>query len=924
MIKCSICAGKFTKGKVCISCGKAYCKKETLLECPFCRIGLTEAQITEQKLGENVIEWLTLGTFRIGLVDFKEIPSFAFRLYHSSAFEFAKSHQIIVFPSKESSWKFYSYFRTVSEYDKIFEKSRYSIVFEPTKKKQYILLNLEAITPDTADAEFMIVFLSNVFSQIEVFREIDNKVIKEALGEVLFDYVHKLGIPFVTVDEDTKQYAQILPEDLLGIYAEYVALKKLAKDYLREVPNFLRYKIELIFSRIESQRLDSLPGIFDIVNAYVRLASVLALTQEYKPLEQYIENLFYSMHNKVKKKIENFPDVIKCIDTIIEELTRKEVYVSYESYLENVSKVFKNILATLRPRYLRVSEVTTLFEIGQKYERMIENGEMAYIPKIGSLEEFSESLVHVFRKEDVFPELRIVAGQTLQSILIKRILWENNYFAYLQGVKHVQELAQLIENSIPNIEERMGKIDGESCPLGYHDACLALIKFSQLSYAMNDNDSAVKLMNLSKRVAQQYNVLPIQVIHGWKEFVETHDYARLLEVYRFFLAIDYAEHTYVEKHLKTIGHLASAIFKREGRNSEFDEAENNALAIGELIQPIPIGTSYSDQAQSIQSSLAMCHLVRLFRHVLNASELDAEAPLKEALLESQAMSANITENDPFNKFALKTEILYSLTSGNLVRAKKACKKLKEQSSCAPLLVTFVDKVESWVSESVKQEGRRFLISLRFDTNEYDPWEKLFKKIVFAEGNKDLERHITSADAIVIAEGVTDAKVLEQFAQKLAPEKKIHFMDAEGFANMNYYSNARLAKSLRVPLFVVFDGDTSTVSKKKKIKEKLVKQITLPDDHVLTLKMNSIENYLLVPTAIKRAFSSVSKSTEGVEAFFKARGTKRGKKKVLNDLFRQLGLGKYDQEKAVQIASEMKISEIDEEIKTILSFIAASC
>lgn len=453
--------------------------------------------------------------------------------------------------------------------------------------------------------------------------------------------------------------------------------------------------------------------------------------------------------------------------------------------------------------------------IGQKYERMIENGEMAYIPKIGSLEEFSESLVHVFQKEDVFPELRIVAGQTLQSILIKRILRENNYFAYLQGVKHVQELAQLIENSIPNIEERVGKIDGESCPLGYHDACLALIKFSQLSYAMNDNDSAVKLMNLSKRVAQQYNVLPIKVIHGWKEFVETHDYGRLLEVYRFLSAIDYAEHTYVEKHLKTIGHLASAIFKREDRNSEFDEAENNALAIGELIQPIPIGTSYSDQAQSIQSSLAMCHLVRLFRHILNASELDAEAPLKEALLESQAMSANITKNDPFNKFALKTEILYSLTSGNLVRAKKACKKLKEQSSCAPLLVTFADKVESWVSESVKQEGRRFLISLRFDANEYDPWKKLFKKIVFAEGNKDLERHITSADAIVFAEGVTDAKVLEQFAQKLVPDKKIHFMDAEGFTNMKFYSEARLAKSFRAPLFIVFDGDTSTVSKKKK-------------------------------------------------------------------------------------------------------------
>ena len=149
------------------------------------------------------------------------------------------------------------------------------------------------------------------------------------------------------------------------------------------------------------------------------------------------------------------------------------------------------------------------------------------------------------------------------------------------------------------------------------------------------------------------------------------------------------------------------------------------------------------------------------------------------------------------------------------------------------------------------------------------------------------------------------------------------MEVEGFTNMYYFSEAKLAKGLKLSSFVVFDGDTSTIERKKRVKNRLVRLITLPEKHMLTLKKNSTEDYLLVPPAIKRAFPSTSKSVEEINAYFKKRSADRNKKQVLEDLFRQSNLGTYDHGKASCTASKMEVSEIDPEIASIFDVITKS-
>lgn len=793
MIKCSTCADKFTKGRLCLDCGKAYCKKETYHECPFCKSDLVAAQIVEEKLDKNTIEWLALGTSQVGLVDFEQVPPFLPRLLHSSSFKGIEKYQLVLFPSKKSSWKITNYFKRKAgmpeiEYDDLFEESRYGVVEELETRKRYIFVNMKVATPNTV--KFLVVFLINLFSEIEEFREVDNKIIAEALGKALFNHNRKLGISFVVGDETTREYFEILQENLPGIYAEYIVSKQLSKDYLKEIPDFLSHKIELLFSGIDYKRLFFLRGVYEIFNVFFQLSSILALAQEYQPLKQYVNNIFYSKNSGVKKRLKkDFPDVVKCIDIIIRELSRKAVYESYETYLKKVSKLIENVFDVLSPKYLKISEVGALFEVAQEYERRIEIGKEPYIPKFGSVEKFSDYLLQLFHRDDIYPELRILAGQLLESILVIRVQKENNYLAYSHGLKLVQELAQLIENSVSDIEKRLNIMGNEYGVIGYHDACLHLIAFSQFCHIMNDEDSAMKLINLSKRIAQQYNVLPMKIIHKWKDFVELHDYDKLLDVYHSFLAIDYSAHRHLEEQIRTMGHLASAIFKKETRENEFTESEQHALAIIELTPPIQTLISYSIHA--IKSSEAFCHLVHLFRHIINANEGDTKASLRRAWLESQAMSESIARIDPLNKFALKTEILYSLISEDPLRTQKACKRLKGQSWDAPLINQFVNNVEKWLLESERLKGRRFLV--RVSINESDPWERLFRRIIYTEIYNDLDRHIAGADAVVFVEGVSDAKILEQFAQKLISDQKILFMDVEGFTNMNYYSEAKTSQ-----------------------------------------------------------------------------------------------------------------------------------
>jgi len=223
MIKCSICPDKFIQGKICINCGKAYCEKESVSKCRFCKSKLIKAYIKEETFDGNLLQWLIIGASKIGLVDFEEIPYFIPKFILSKEFK-RISERIVIFPSKKSSWKFAKNLMkrceiSFYEYERRYDKSRYMIIYNTHKKERWILLNLGAIDHEFID--FLLSFILKVFSQLPLLRRSCSNFIRQAFSKTLFNYVHKLGIPFVYVDEFTLKLARELPNRLAQVYAEY-------------------------------------------------------------------------------------------------------------------------------------------------------------------------------------------------------------------------------------------------------------------------------------------------------------------------------------------------------------------------------------------------------------------------------------------------------------------------------------------------------------------------------------------------------------------------------------------------------------------------------------------------------------------------------------------------------------------------------
>lgn len=184
-----------------------------------------------------------------------------------------------------------------------------------------------------------------------------------------------------------------------------------------------------------------------------------------------------------------------------------------------------------------------------------------------------------------------------------------------------------------------------------------------------------------------------------------------------------------------------------------------------------------------------------------------------------------------------------------------------------------------------------------------------------------------SDCVAFVEGKSDAAVFATITSKLHPELKISFLDSEGWGSMEYYANARILESRKVTVapFAVFDGDTRNDVRNNKARLALTNRLHLPANQVITLKKNSIEDYLLVPRAIwsvlRGLVPSISASQTDIANFIAANSGKKGKN-LLDDMFRQYGGIAYKEAiHAVQIAKVLTPSEIDPELSGIITTIS---
>jgi putative ATP-dependent endonuclease of OLD family len=185
--------------------------------------------------------------------------------------------------------------------------------------------------------------------------------------------------------------------------------------------------------------------------------------------------------------------------------------------------------------------------------------------------------------------------------------------------------------------------------------------------------------------------------------------------------------------------------------------------------------------------------------------------------------------------------------------------------------------------------------------------------------------ILDYDVISFVEGADDVKIFTALATSFGKdiESRVGFIDSEGWNSMAYYANARVLKSriINVQVFAIFDGDIDKEEKYKKIKERLTTTLKLKEGHVVTLEKHSIEAYLLVPSAIVRAFPNIRLSEEEISHIISQCSEKKNKKEVLKLVLRRGGIDFYDGEMGAKIMQAMTRSEIDEELKSIINVLS---
>jgi predicted ATPase len=171
-----------------------------------------------------------------------------------------------------------------------------------------------------------------------------------------------------------------------------------------------------------------------------------------------------------------------------------------------------------------------------------------------------------------------------------------------------------------------------------------------------------------------------------------------------------------------------------------------------------------------------------------------------------------------------------------------------------------------------------------------------------------------ADAVVFIEDRLGPQIYDVWAKKQGLGGRVQFIGAEGWNNMEYFANAKVIGSRRVKtqVFVIFDGDTERGDKNKKIKQRLIGELQLPDNHVFNLGQSEVEGYLLDPTAILDAFPELPRavSKDKLEEFLVAFRGRRDQKRAFDELFKTYRLGRFSAQRAAQIARSMKATPKD--------------
>ena len=163
-----------------------------------------------------------------------------------------------------------------------------------------------------------------------------------------------------------------------------------------------------------------------------------------------------------------------------------------------------------------------------------------------------------------------------------------------------------------------------------------------------------------------------------------------------------------------------------------------------------------------------------------------------------------------------------------------------------------------------------------------------------------------AEAIVFVEDDDDVLVYEAWAKKFGFNIKIQFLGIEGASTLHYFANTRIAlsKFVHTLVFAVFRAD-SPDEQRRATRDKVLKQLELPAEQLITLEVPELAGYLLEAPALLKAFHSITLSEADLESRLAAARQQPNQKQALRDLLIEFKIGEYEDRLGARIAEAME-------------------
>lgn len=923
-----MCTSLLSDFTICPSCGKGFCGDHTFPNCPFCKVGTQDASaVVETRFRSWEISWLNIGPVRFGLAGFTEIPSISSEVLTHLRNNVPKiQFEIILFPSKKLSNTFRSSFSPRPFFqnpniDDPDEASRFSVAFGPGDGIRSILLNAAALEPRSVNFVLSLL-LAREYDVRPTRAMIGSRKIGQTILAALTEYNKKLGIPFVASNAHTLESHAIFVNHLNQSYNMFMTLRAIvSEDNLEEAAYFVEKHVDLVFGQMKWEIIHLLDESLNLLWKTIEALTVMAGVSRQETLRTRMAVVMGRHLDTIRGKLANYPDAMRAIHLVINRLSGDECYATRDLFIEAACGAFLESVTQFGPNFDRTDEILELMLHVRKVSAKLEE-EGSDQSRFGSVTKTLELLDEIFERRDIYPEIPIHAGQALFTLLETMMLSGYDYAAYRQALVVGRKLSSLIERNYDEVK----RLNPHS-PYTKEDFALPLLVLVAAAETFDDLTEAANLREEVRAVVDRHHLLRVKCQLDWRAFLETQDFDFLMEIYKDFQKASTTDTPGIADHANFVGNLSSAVFEREQRDSHLNLARDYALDMGSYLPPTqdmiklypqlqnsrpgPISVFLAENAGTIS-----LYFAELFGAVLDlGSDGVTTENIKKARQFSEILDGELSSHHPAHILVLRTLCLCDLLERNLDRLEAHLRELEERAGSEKRVQGFIHLCRLWTA--TERFKLKLLKSLESDTDSRDPWSQIASQFVNSELKSVLKKvDIFDYDALVFVEGKYDEEIFPRLAKRVRPDLNLLFIGMQGWTSMDYYAETQTATKADRQVVVIFDGDTDA-NRSFGIKARLISGLK-GKPLILTLKRNSIEDYLLVPRCVKAAVPSLSLDERDIASFLDNTVAKKNKKLLLDELLKKHAGVKYDGEIGAKIASEMKLEEIEPEIRSIFA------